>query len=573
MDFQISSPFLFSSLVVLFLSFLLALRGFEFRFNLFTTFSGLSLFFWLFLISEFSLNSESFILILLSILPTLSTSLLFIALKKVREKKENPTNQRSEWIEKYMFSKIILFCFFVLLFVFIPFSLFQLDVDFLNEIIYLIIFASFIFSFFDCLILSTLFYKDIFRLFSKQTVSLKKKLQLILNLSFLAFTFFVLSIISKTFFISFEFSLSDLFFQKNSLSFLLPGLSLGIFTLTAILAHEKTFLSFKVSLSQFLGASIMVLSSISLVNSTNLENFILRLILFVILSFLSYFLVKSVISEIQNKRDLQKTGKQIFQANKSLRGLDKAKSTFISSASHQLRSPLSVIKGISALLLEGSYGQLSPSHKDALTKIYISNERLIGLIEDLLDISHLEEGKVEFTFAKKDINEIAKKAVMGLNLQAKNKKLYLKFKPSKTPLLAWVDESKITEVISNLIDNAIKYTRRGGVSVEVKKAQKTALVVVRDTGIGLKKSEIHHLFERFVRAGRGKKLSTVGTGLGLYVAKKMTLAQKAKIWVESNGEGKGSTFFIEFKLDLASPPDERFIQAILKEKNKNLSLE
>jgi signal transduction histidine kinase len=257
--------------------------------------------------------------------------------------------------------------------------------------------------------------------------------------------------------------------------------------------------------------------------------------------------------------------------------LDKAKTDFIASASHQLRSPLSVIKGIASMLIDGSYGKVSGQIKNALEKVYISNERLIGLIESLLNISHLEEGRVEFVFTKIDLNSIAQKAVDGLALQAQNKKLYLKFSPfrkasakggsaSGGKLLVWADESKVTEAISNLIDNALKYTRKGGVTVEIKKISGFARVTVRDTGIGLKKEEKNTLFQKFVRAGRGNKMSVVGTGLGLYVVRKMIEAHKGKIWADSLGEGRGSSFIIELPLDLKTPPDEKFVKRVVMEK-------
>jgi signal transduction histidine kinase len=205
--------------------------------------------------------------------------------------------------------------------------------------------------------------------------------------------------------------------------------------------------------------------------------------------------------------------------------------------------------------------------KDALEKVYISNERLIGLIESLLDISHLEEGRVEFNFVKTDLSLVAKKAADGLALQAQNKKLYLKFKPwKKSKLLVWADESKVTEAVSNLVDNALKYTRKGGVTVELKKTGTTARVIVRDTGIGLRKEEISNLFQKFVRAGRGNKLSIVGTGLGLYVVRKMIEAHKGKIYAQSAGEGRGSSFIIDLPLDLKTPPDEKFIKRTVMEK-------
>jgi|GEM_PF-842024 len=342
---------------------------------------------------------------------------------------------------------------------------------------------------------------------------------------------------------------------------------LGVILLQTIFVSWRYFLSYKVIIAQFVAALIIMFNLASILISSTAQEIALRATLIVFLIFLSLFLVKSVVSEVQKKKDIQETARKIYDANNKLQKLDRAKSDFIAGASHQLRSPLSVIKGIVSMLLDGSYGKTEGSIKDALEKVYISNERLIGLIESLLDISHLEAGRVEFSFVKTDLNEIAQKAVDGLALQARNKKLYLKFSPCKNAkFLVWADESKVTEAISNLIDNALKYTRKGGVSVQVQKVGSLVRVSVSDTGIGLKKEEIKNLFQKFVRAGRGNKLSPVGTGLGLYVVRKMIEAHKGRIWAESAGESRGSNFIIELPLNLKNPPDQKFIQRMVAEK-------
>jgi signal transduction histidine kinase len=354
---------------------------------------------------------------------------------------------------------------------------------------------------------------------------------------------------------------------SNGLAVITSIALLGVLLVQSVVITRRYYLNFKVIITQLIAALIVIFNIASILNSSSVEEIVLRVILIIILALLSHLLVRSVISEISKRKRTQETAQAIYNANKKLRKLDRAKSDFIAGASHQLRSPLSVIKGIASMLLDGSYGKLSGSIKDAMEKVYISNERLIGLIESLLDISHLEEGKVEFNFVKIGLNDISQKAVDGLALQAQNKKLYLKFTPwRKSKLLVWADESKVTEAVSNLIDNALKYTRKGGVNVKVQQINGTARVSVSDTGIGLKKDEIGSLFQKFVRAGRGNKLSTVGTGLGLYVVRKMVEAHKGKIWAESAGEGRGSTFVIELPLNMKTPPDKKFIQRIVMEK-------
>lgn len=350
----------------------------------------------------------------------------------------------------------------------------------------------------------------------------------------------------------------------EAFSILLSGLVMTI----AIAISSYYFLNLKVVFAQLLSSTIFILNLYMLLHfENNSVNLIVRLILLVALLFLSFFLTGNVVKETLSKRKIQETTKKIWESNQTLNDLDKAKSEFINTASHQLRSPLSAVKGIISMLIDKTYGAVSLRIKDPLEKIYISNERLINLIEDLLDVSRLEEGRLDFNFVKIDLNKLAKKATDNLIIQAKNKKLYLKFTPNKKAnILAFADEEKLTEAIMNLIDNAIKYTRRGGISVEVKKIGQVARIYIRDTGIGLEKAEIASLFQKFVRSGRGNKLSTVGTGLGLYVVKKMVLAHKGKIWAESEGENRGSAFVIELPLNLKTPPDKEFVKKIVSEK-------
>lgn len=343
---------------------------------------------------------------------------------------------------------------------------------------------------------------------------------------------------------------------------------IGLLFTLAVAINSYYFLNLKVILAEALSALVFVINMFILIYFENdTANLVIRLFLLFALLFLSFFLVGNVVRETISKKKIQDTAKKIFESNKLLGALDRAKSEFISTASHQLRSPLSAVKGIISMMLDNTYGKVSAKLRDPLEKIYLSNERLINLIEDLLDVSRLESGRMDFNFAKISLNKLAKKSVENLSLQAKNKKLYLKFVPSKNSKIeVFADEEKVTEAIMNLIDNAVKYTRKGGITVEVKKVGQAGRVYVRDTGIGLKASEISNLFQKFVRSGRGNKLSTVGTGLGLYVVKKMILAHMGKIWAESNGENKGSAFVVELPLNLKNPPSAEFVKKIVSEK-------
>ena len=326
------------------------------------------------------------------------------------------------------------------------------------------------------------------------------------------------------------------------------------FTTYAIVQYR--WMNIKVIAFEFLAVLIMGASLFEVFIAEDLYQRIYKTALFLILSTLSFFMIRSVLNEIKRKDELQEMSNQLAVANSKLRQLDKAKSEFISIASHQLRTPLTSIKGFGSLLLEGTYGPLPDTQRNALEKIYISNERLIQLVEDLLNISRMEAGRMEFDFQEAQIEDLVQEAADTLELSAKAKKLYLHWqKPSVALPKLKIDITKIKEVISNMVDNAIKYTQKGGVTVraergsffdhETREQKNVIRVSVSDTGIGMDKDELENIFNKFERGKDVSHYHTDGTGLGMYVGKKMVEAHHGKIWAESPGKGKGSRFVLE----------------------------
>jgi signal transduction histidine kinase len=262
--------------------------------------------------------------------------------------------------------------------------------------------------------------------------------------------------------------------------------------------------------------------------------------------------------------DLEKTNKELRTANvrlseayKKLRQLDDAKNEFISIASHQLRTPLTSIKGFLSMILQGDFGKYSSSVEDALRKIYISNERLIKLVNDLLSISRIEAGRFVFNLNENNIKDLISKTVETFELEAKNKKLDLRVDLPKEEVEPFVfDKEKIQEVVSNLVDNAIKYTQEGEVKIKLENLKDKARITVSDSGRGMLKSELDSVFEKFRRGKKSNNLNTEGTGLGLYVCEKIISAHQGKIWAESDGMGKGSRFIVEIPKSLKTGKKE-----------------
>jgi len=302
---------------------------------------------------------------------------------------------------------------------------------------------------------------------------------------------------------------------------------------------------------KLIGAQALVVALVILIGSQfffiqNPTNKVLNGITLALALGFGYMLVRSVKMEVQRKEELQNLSDQLAVANDKLRALDKAKSEFISIASHQLRTPLTSIKGFGSLLLEGTYGEVPEAQRGALEKIYISNERLIQLVEDLLNVSRIEAGRMEFDFEEAAIEDLVQEAVQTLELSAKAKNLYLHWQKPETPLpKVKIDITKIKEVISNMVDNAIKYTQKGGVTVKVQDDGKNVRVVVSDTGIGMDQEEIDMIFEKFQRGKQVAHYHTDGTGLGMYIGKKIVAEHKGRIWAESDGKEKGSRFILE----------------------------
>ncbi|MBI1857336.1 hypothetical protein HY003_04155 [Candidatus Saccharibacteria bacterium] len=255
--------------------------------------------------------------------------------------------------------------------------------------------------------------------------------------------------------------------------------------------------------------------------------------------------------EIENfnltlQQKMENATQQLRNTNNKLKMMDETKDEFISMASHQLRTPLTSVKGYLSMVLEGDVGPLNVMQRKLLDQAFISSQRMVYLIADLLNVSRLRTGKFIIEVAPTNLAEVVEGEVNQLKATAKSRQLTLTYeKPKNFPILMF-DETKIRQVIMNFIDNAIYYTPAGGeIKVSLSDTDKTIEYIVTDNGIGVPKHEQHHLFGKFFRATNAKKTRPDGTGLGLFMAKKAIVAQGGSIIFRSQ-EGKGSTFGFSF---------------------------
>ncbi len=276
-----------------------------------------------------------------------------------------------------------------------------------------------------------------------------------------------------------------------------------------------------------------------------------NLLAFLIMLPLSYSLLTGIRKEVRTRKEVQKlatdlehTNSKLEDANTRLKELDQMKSEFLSVASHQLRAPITAVRGYAANVNEGEYGPIPDYLKDPLATIQESARLMATSIEDYLNISRIEQGRMKFEKSDFDIADLAKKVVTELTPVAAKKKLTLSAEIPEN-LMVNADIGKMKQVISNLVDNSIKYTEKGSVSVTVSTVDGKARITIQDTGIGISAEEIGGLFEKFKRARGANKVNTTGTGLGLYVAKNLTEGNGGKVWAESDGAGQGSRFIVE----------------------------
>jgi signal transduction histidine kinase len=251
---------------------------------------------------------------------------------------------------------------------------------------------------------------------------------------------------------------------------------------------------------------------------------------------LQTFATQSVLA-IQNARlfhEIEEKGHQLEIASKH-------KSQFLANMSHELRTPLNAIMGYTELILDGIYGDVPVKIREPLKRLDKNGRHLLGLINDVLDLSKIEAGPPTLAFTNYSMNEVVQTAVTTVEPLATEKNLALKVTASPGLPQAKGDERRIIQVLLNLLGNAIKFTEAGEIRVDATAADGVFLISVTDTGPGISEAEQQKIFEEFHQAEGSTTAKKGGTGLGLAIAKRMIELQGGRIWVESIA-GKGSTF-------------------------------
>jgi len=318
------------------------------------------------------------------------------------------------------------------------------------------------------------------------------------------------------------------------------------FTAYAIVKRE--LFGIRVVLTTLLVSLIAILLSLDIfVFTTELISKLYKGLVLVVFLYFGYLLIMSVLKEIEMREKIKKAYDIEKKAREQIEELTEAKTQFIMATQHHLRTPLTSMIGFLDLLFGGTYGKVPVKIKQALLKFESSTKRLIRVVNELLDISQFQLGKEVVSLNPgTDVLPILKEVIEELQFEAEYRDIYLKLeKIEKIPKIK-ADSEKLKVGLFNIVDNAIKYTRKGGVTVTLQKVGANVRISVKDTGIGLDSEKAKTLFKSaFVRGKEAKEVHGFGRGIGVYITGHIIKAHHGKIWAESEGEGKGSTFFIE----------------------------
>ena len=249
----------------------------------------------------------------------------------------------------------------------------------------------------------------------------------------------------------------------------------------------------------------------------------------------------------EQKEKVEKAFEVEKQAHEELKKLDQNKTEFMLITQHHLRTPLSGNMGFLDLLMAGQFGKIPVKIKNVISSVRDSTQKEINVVNELLDVSSYQLGKDMIRLDTDiDIENLMEETLKDLKLQAENKGIYLKYEKEGAIPKIPSDRTKLKLALTNIIDNCIKYTLEGGVTVSLKTENNKLLILVKDTGVGISKEAIPNLFNQtFHRGEQAQKMFAVGKGIGLFLSGKIIDGHHGKIWVESEGEGKGSTFHIE----------------------------
>jgi signal transduction histidine kinase len=345
-----------------------------------------------------------------------------------------------------------------------------------------------------------------------------------------------------------------------------PYLSLAMIGFIAYAIFKHHLMNIKIITTELFGVLIMIVVLLDALMARSRIEFFLKFGLFMVVAVFSILLIRSVLNEVRSTEKVVKLAHHLEKANIELKKLDKAKSEFISIASHQLRTPVSVIKGVSSMMKEGDMEHFSKEKRERfIDSLWQKSCKLERIIKDILSATEMTSIKYKAEKEKAepiDLEELLKESINDFQPAAQEREIELSLTVFGRPIPKIYGEAMyLRDAVDNLIDNALKYTpslktssevrgkrkKKGIVSVSLTKKENNVIISVKDNGIGIPPKEKANLFDKFTRASNARDMYTDGSGLGLFIAKEIVEGHQGKIWLESEFN-KGTTFYISLPI-------------------------
>lgn len=335
-----------------------------------------------------------------------------------------------------------------------------------------------------------------------------------------------------------------------------PSVVLFFVFLTAIAVLRYHIVDAKVITTELFSLVLWVVLLIRIFLSDNFQDSVVNGVVFVAVVLFGVLLIRSVIREVEQKEKIEKIEKEIERAyevekkaNQQLEELGNVKNQFLMTIQHHLRTPLTSMRGYVDLLIGGTYGKVPKKIEEVIKKFDESIASLLKMVNDFLDITQFQLGKGIISLKEGvNLSVMLEEIVNDIELEAIKKGIYLKLEKPEKVCIIKADDSKLKAALVNVFDNAVKYTKEGGVTMKLEGENKNGKVTIeiKDTGMGIPKERLPRLFDNaFERTEAAKKNFSGGKGIGLYLSGQIIKAHNGRIWAESEGDGKGSAFYIE----------------------------
>ena len=343
-------------------------------------------------------------------------------------------------------------------------------------------------------------------------------------------------------------------FGFTNLLWIVPFFTLGWIVLAGYALVSYRVQSVRLFISEVFVLTMVVLLFANIFITEELFTEVAKILVFIVFTIFGLLFLGQVgKSELQRRelitlnKKLRNSTNRLAEANFKLKELSEQKTQFISFASHQIKNPLSSILGYASLIHEGSLGKVGKKVDDAAGTIMRSTKNLVRTVEDFLDVSKAELEQMQLNKEDVDVVELIEGIVRLLSVNTKEKGINIIYDEPIDAILLLADRDKLRNAIFNVIENAVKYTQEGWVTVTSAISDTAATIEIKDTGVGMNEDELTHAFDRFYRSQNAK--STNGSGLGLFLARDIVRRHGGDIIAHSDGQGSGSTFIITLPLN------------------------